>query len=99
MFNKDKDFIPENIKLNGLFIGRVIHANDPKALERCFVRIFGIHDMENEDKDYGVWVNRLAPSKNSSGEIPEEGDLVYIMFLDPNDFLSGVWLGWVRVLK
>jgi len=83
--------------LNGIFIGLVVDNMDPKALERVRIRVIGVHDMENEDKENSVWANHLAPSKSNSGEIPDIDDFVYVTFLQ-NDPMSPIWLGWVRVL-
>lgn len=85
-----------DVQLTGLFIAQVVKNADPKACERVFVRIIGVHDMKNEDEEYGCWVNHCAPSKSASGDIPDIDDWVYVMFLDKQDPMSGVYIGWVR---
>ena len=86
------------IDLSGLFIGLVIDRIDPKKLERIKVRVIGVHDMENEKPENSVWCSKLATSKSKSGEIPDVGDYVYIMFLG-KDPMNPIYLGWVKGLQ
>lgn len=91
MFSREYDIKGSDNDLRGLFIGKVINADDPKAQERLAVQVLGVH----ADGVY-VWAQHCAYSKNSSGDIPEKDDYVYVMFLDPNNPLSAVWLGVVK---
>lgn len=86
------------IDLGGMFIGLVVENMDPKAMERVRVRVIGVHDMTNEDPNNSIWANHVAYSKSNSGEIPDKGDYVYIMFLQRSP-MHPCWLGWVRVLE
>lgn len=89
--------LDNEVSLHGLFIAEVINRKDPKALERVRVRVFGVHDMENKDPENSVWAAHCAPSKGKSGEIPDEGDYVYVMFMQ-GDPMSPIWLGWTRTI-
>ena len=71
---------------------------DPKALERIKVRVMGVHDMENTNKENAMWAQHCAPSKSCSGEVPDKDDYVYVMFLGNNP-MSPIWLGWVRSIE
>ena len=85
-------------KLNGLYLAQVVENRDPLGLERIRVRIVGIHDMSNQDKEYSVWARRCVPSKYlNNGDLPEIGDWVYVMFLN-GDYQNPVWLGWARTI-
>lgn len=88
--------LDNEVDLGGIFIGLVVDNADPKALERVRVRVIGVHDMENENKDNSIWAAHIAPSKSNSGEIPDIGDYIYIMFLQ-KDPMHPLWLGWTRV--
>lgn len=90
--------INNETNLEGLFIGLVVENLDPKALERVRVRVIGVHDMENTQKNNSIWANHIAPSKSNSGEIPDIGDFVYIMFLQKSP-MHPCWLGWTRVIE
>jgi hypothetical protein len=93
-----KEFgLKNEVELSGLFIAEVINNADPKAIERVRVRVFGVHDMENKDPENSVWAQHCAPSKGSSGEIPDAGDYIYVMFLQ-NDFMNPIWIGWLRYI-
>lgn len=81
--------------LSGLKIAKVIKNTDPKAQERVWVRVIGVHDMESTDPEYHVEAHHGAPSKSNSGEIPDVDDFLYGMFVDndPNHF---VWMSYCR---
>ena len=68
-------------------------------MERVLVRVLGIHDMENEKLENAIWADNLAFSKFSSGDIPDVGDFVYVMFPNVNNPMKVLWLGWVRSLS
>lgn len=90
--------LDNEVDLGGVFIGLVVDNMDPKALERVCVRVIGVHDMSNQSKDNAIWAQHIAPSKSNSGEIPNIGDFLYVMFLqkDPN---AALWLGWTRNIE
>ena len=90
--------LDNEVSLAGLHIALVVENMDPKALERVRVRVLGVHDMSNEDPENSLWAEHCAPSKSTSGEIPDKGDYVYVMFLQDNP-TTIIWLGWVRYIK
>lgn len=98
MFGKEFATDGSDVSLRGIFIAKVVENSDPKALERVKVRVIGVHDMENESKENSIWANHLAPSKSGSGEIPDVDDYLYVTFLDPDDPMSCIWMGWVRTI-
>lgn len=97
MLGYDQTFQTE-VSLEGIFIALVVDNLDPKALERIRVRVLGVHDMDNDVKENSMWANHIAPSKSSSGEIPDIGDYVYISFVQSNP-LHLCWWGWVRSIS
>jgi hypothetical protein len=82
-------------RLDGLHIAKCIKTTDPKAQERVWVRVIGVHDMESTDPEYCIEARHIAPSKGTSGEFPDKDDLIYGLFMqnDPNVFY---YLGYVR---
>jgi len=98
MKNKDYSAFGSDVDLRGIHIAEVIDNNDPKAMERVLVRVVGIHDLENKKLDNAVWADRLAFSKYSSGDIPDVGDYIYVMFPFHKEPMKIIWLGWVRSL-
>ena len=82
-------------RLDGLHIAKVIKTADPKAQERVWVRVIGVHDMMSTDPDYCIEARHIAASKSGSGEFPDKDDLIYVMFMqgDPN---VCYYLGWAR---
>lgn len=99
MFSQEFTVRGSDVKLEGFFVAKVVKNADPKAQERVFVRVLGVHDLENEDEEYGIWAQHCAPSKNAGGDVPDVDDWVYVFFMHPNDPMSCVWLGWVRTTK
>lgn len=97
MFGYELELTNE-VDLGGLFIGLVVDNADPKAIERVRVRVLGVHDMDNTIKENSIWAQHIAPSKSNSGEIPDIGDYVYVMFLQKDPQMP-LWLGWVRVIE
>ena len=97
MFTNELFLNGVDCNLNGLKIAKVIKNSDPKALERCWVRVLGVHDLDNPDDEYGIWAEHCAYSKGASGEIPNVDDFLYGFFIDedPNHF---VYIGWVRTI-
>ena len=98
MQNQENSFEGSDVELTGVKVGEVISNLDPRAAERVFVRILGVHDMSNTSPDNGIWANNCAASRFMTGDIPEPGDFVYVMFLNPNDPMACIWLGWVRTM-
>jgi len=94
----DWKYTGSDVILGGIHIAKVIDNNDPKAMERVLVRIIGIHNMENETVDNAIWADRIAFSKFSSGDIPDKGDFLYVIFPD-RDPMRVLWLGWVRSIS
>ena len=97
MFGKELRLDVETT-LSGLFLAQVVDNKDPKAMERVKVRVLGVHNMENDIPENSIWASHIAPSKLTTGEIPEVGDWLYVMFIQ-NDPMSCVWLGWVRYIQ
>jgi hypothetical protein len=83
--------------LHGIFIGKVVDNMDPKGLERVRVRVIGVHDMEKEEKDNSIWAEHCAPSKQTSGELPDPDDWLYVSFVHGSPMMC-IWHGWVRKL-
>ena len=90
------DLFGSECSLDGIQIAKVVDNNDPKAMERVLVRVIGVHDMENEDPINAIWADRIAFSKFSSGDIPDVGDYLYVIFPNRVDPMRVLWLGWVR---
>jgi hypothetical protein len=82
--------------LSGLKIAQVISNIDPTGQEKVFVRVIGVHDMSSIDSDYSIPCLNCAPSQFSSGEIPDIGSWVYVMFPDINNPAYCVRMGFVR---
>lgn len=99
MLGFEYDYRSTDCTLEGIKIGIVVDNADPLCLERIRVRVIGVHDMNNEDKENSIWASHLAPSKSNSGEIPDIDDFVYIQFMDYTDPMSALWLGWVRCVN
>jgi hypothetical protein len=84
------------VSTSGIKIALVVDNNDPKACERVLVRVVGVHDMSNTKLDNAVWADRIAFSKFSSGDIPDVGDYLYVIFPDYDNISRLLWLGWCR---
>ena len=82
--------------LSGIKQAQVVTNADPTAQERVFVRVLGVHDMSSTDVNYGIPSLHCAPSRNSSGEIPEVGDWLWVMFPDITNPAYCIYLGFVR---
>ena len=95
MFGLDYQLNGCDVSLDGLKIAKVISNADATAQEKVFIRVIGVHRMDETDPEYGIIARHCAPSKGGSGEIPEVDDMLYVMFMngDPNQC---VWLGWCR---
>ena len=90
-----------DVKLDGIFVAKVLNNEDPYMRERLFVRVIGVHKtIDFDNKKYGVWVEHCAPSQFLSGDIPLNGTEVYVQFLRDGDGainpMSAIWLGVVR---
>jgi len=98
MFGREFDFKnnSKDVDLSGIKIAKVVNNLDPKGLERVFVRVLGVHDLDNDNPKYGIWAERIAPTKYQSGDIPDIGDYLYVIFPNPNDPMRCLWIGWVR---
>jgi hypothetical protein len=79
------------------YIGKVLNNIDEYKQERIFVRVLGIHNIEDnfQDKTYGIWLENGIAKKSISGDIPDIDDFVYII---PQDEFcqTGIYLGVVR---
>lgn len=95
MFGLDYQLKGCDVSLDGIKIAKVIINADQTVQEKVFVKVIGVHDMNNADPEYGIWAKHCAPSKGTSGEIPAIDDMLYGMFIngDCNQF---IWIGWVR---
>jgi hypothetical protein len=96
MYGIDMGLNGSDCSLEGIKIAKVISNGDPKAQERVYIRVVGVHNMDSTDPDYGIWAHHLAPSKSNSGEIPDVGDYIYVVFPDKADPNNVLWLGWCR---
>lgn len=98
----------QDVSLEGVHKAKIIDNDDEFGRERLFVRVLGVHDIsdyneiknEFKNKDYGIWIEHCAPSANESGDIPNIGEEVYMLF-DGNGSFGyntdcGVWIGVVR---
>lgn len=97
MYGIENNIQGNDVQLSGMFLAKVIRNPDSKAQERVWVRVMGIHDMENTDKEYGIWAHHLAYSKANSGEIPEIDDWLWVSFPDQYSPNLCLWHGWCRV--
>lgn len=95
---KEFSFGIGDVSLSGIKKALVVDDKDPLCLERVRVRVLGVHDMENKDPENSIWAEHLAPSKMTSGEIPDIDDWLYVIFQDENEPMSCLWIGWVRLL-
>ncbi len=85
-----------NINLNGTKIAQVVSNFDPKCQERVLVRVIGIHDLEDKTTANAVWAHHCAPTRDASGDLPEEDDFIYVEFPNPDDSQYVLWKGFVR---
>ena len=97
MFALEYNMRSSDVSLTGMFLAKVLKNPDPKAQERVWVRVMGVHDMENTNNDYGIWAHHLAYSKGASGEIPEVGDWLWVVFPDQTNPNVCLYLGWAIV--
>lgn len=95
MLNKD-NYFNAGLDLSGIKIALVVSNEDPKGQERLLVRVLGVHNLENESKDNAIWAYHCAPTRNASGDLPEAGDFVYVLFPSRSDCMTIIWLGFVR---
>ena len=82
--------------LRGLKIAEVVANTDPKAQERILVRVLGVHNLANKSIENSIWAYHCAPFKSSSGDLPDPGDYVWVLFPNERDPMTVVWLGYVR---
>lgn len=80
----------------GLKIALVVSNQDPKHQERILGRVLGIHNLANETFENAVWMHHCAPFRDASGDLPEPGDYVWVLFPQERDPMTIVWLGYVR---
>ncbi len=80
---------------NQLHIAKVISNEDELKRERIFVRVIGIHDMDNESSDNGIWLENGISTPFTSGYIPEVDSFVYIQLFNER-IDKGIYLGQVR---
>ena len=92
------EFTQISANLEGLKKAEVVFVDDPKKLERVRVRVVGIHDMNKTDLEYSIWAEHIAPSRKTSGDLPEVGDYVYVLF-DKNNPLKCYWIGFCRYIE
>jgi hypothetical protein len=81
------------VNLTGIFIGKVVQNQDPKGLMRVEVTIPGL-----TDSNVSIWCDYCSPVKSSSGPIPSVGDYLYVMFRNPSDPMSAIYLGYVQAM-
>ncbi len=80
-----------DVVLNGIFIGQVVNNQDPKGLFRVEVTIPGLTSPQ-----VTIWADYLSPEKSSSGPIPDIGSFLYVMFRNPQDPMSCIYIGYVQ---
>lgn len=97
MFALEYAAMTNDVSLSGMFLAKVLKNPDPKAQERVWVRVMGVHDMENSNKEYGIWAHHLAYSKGTSGEIPEVGDWLWVVFPDQYNPNLCLYIGYARI--
>ena len=94
-----------DVRLEGYHKAYVLNNIDPKGREALFVRVLDVHDVSDIingeiDYKYGIWIEHCAPSSRNSGDVPDVGEEVYMLFegnsLVGYDPTSGIWLGVVR---
>lgn len=85
----------EKFNTHGIFEAKVVSNQDPKHRERIKVQVIGMHDLSNNIVENSIWADHCAPYKSSTGDLPEIGDLVYIMFKNKN-INACIWIGFVR---
>jgi len=91
------EFGSDNLnQLEGLKIAEVVSNADPKCQERVLVRIVGVHNMNNDVYENAIWAHHCSPFRDASGELPEDGDYVYVLFPDKHNPMACIWLGFVR---
>jgi hypothetical protein len=95
MFGNEILLTGSDCSLEGMHVAEVISNADPKAQERVFCRVFGVHDMTIDDPNYGIWIDHLRFSKYQSGEIPDIKDHLWVTFPDKTDPMKALWHGWV----
>jgi len=88
--------ILNTLSLTGIKIAYVVSNKDPKCQERILVRVLGVHDLTKDFPENAVWANHCAPFRSSSGDLPQVGDYVYVVFPNSADPMSIIWLGFVR---
>ena len=99
MLGIDQLLTTGDVDLSGIKIAQVIDNYDPLCIERVLVRVVGVHDMSNDVPENAIWARHMAPSKASSGEIPDIGDWLYVTFLNSEDPMSIIWWGWLRTVN
>lgn len=82
--------------LEGIKIAQVVSNADPKCQERILIRVLGVHNLAVDTYDNGIWAHHCSPFRDSSGDLPEKYDFVYVMFPNKSDPMSCIWLGFVR---
>jgi len=80
------------MNLQGIYIAEVLNNLDPKERERVYCRVIGVHDMESEN---GIWIENGISNYYESGNIPQIGQKIYIMFLH-NDCNKAIYFGQVK---
>lgn len=78
----------DGYKLDGIFRGKVVDANDPLKLGRVKVRVYPVMD-EIKDEDL-PWAEPCFPGFLV---VPQAGNWVWVVFREGNVH-SPVWLGW-----
>jgi hypothetical protein len=88
--------LKSNLSLRGIKIAKVINNLDPKSQERIKVRVLGVHNINNDASTNSVWAHHCSPLRSASGDLPEAGEFVYVMFPNEDDPMSIIWLGYAK---
>jgi len=90
------------IDLSGIYIAKVLSNTDEKQRERIFIRVIGVHNIEDNftNKEFGIWSENANSTPYMSGYIPNVDAYVYVMFIKDSmgvyDTQRCVYFGEVR---
>jgi hypothetical protein len=83
------------MNFNQINIAKVISNKDDLKRERIFVRVVGVHDMNDDNSNNGIWLENGLSTPFTSGYIPEVDSFVYMQFFNER-IDKGIYMGTVR---